>query len=136
MESRERNGGNNKKKLKNQAFSFRMNMRKIRTVVWIETERILVAAQKGKSENWFRMTMRKFHTIMRNAPRRQIWVLVHFPLRTIVRNCWSSCKITFFPDFFGEKASVRPLRWCQVSTWLWPINRNLIYSFEDFFTFF
>ena len=63
-------------------------------------------------------------------------VLMHFPLRTIVRNCWSSCKITFFPDFFGEKASVRPLRWCQVSTWLWPINRNLIYSFEDFFTFF
>ena len=31
--------------------------------------------------------------------------------------------------FLGEEASEKPRRWCQVSTWSWPINRNLIYSF-------
>ena len=90
---------------------------------------------KGKSKSWFRMTMRKFHTIMRNAPRRQIWVLVHFPLRTIVRNCWSSCEIAFFSRFLGKEASERPLKWCQVFTWPWPINRNLIYLFWEKYTF-
>ena len=65
---------------------------------------------KGKTGNWFRMTMRKF--------------------RTIVQNC------IFFPDFFVKKVFGRPLRWCQVSTWPWPINRNLIYSFKgDIHTF-
>ena len=40
-----------------------------------------------------------------------------------------------FSRFLGEEASRRPLRWCQVSTWPWPINRNLINSFKDFFIF-
>ena len=56
-------------------------------------------------------------------------VLMNFPLRTIMRNCWNSCKIAFFYRFLGEEAFERPFRWCQVSTWPWPINRNLIYSF-------
>ena len=43
-----------------------MNMRKIRTIVQNETEMILATAQKMKSENRFRMTMR-------NALGRQKW---------------------------------------------------------------
>ena len=61
------------KKLKNHVFQFRMNMRKIHTIVQNETEMILATAQKMKSENRFRMTMRKFRTVMRNALGRQKW---------------------------------------------------------------
>ena len=82
---------------------------------------------KGKNENWFRMAMRKFCTVLRNAPGRRNWFWCIFhcaKLLELMRNC-------IFPYFFGEKASGRPLRWCQVSTWPWPINRNLIYSFWE-----
>ena len=99
MDSKERNGRNGKKELKNYVFLFRMNIRKIRTV-------------------------------LRNAPgmRNWCWCIFHFA---------QSCKIVrahaklYFSIFFGEEASKRPLRWCQVSTWPWPINRNLIYSFWE-----
>ena len=37
-----------------------------------------------------------------------------------------------FSRFLDEEASEKPLRWCQVSTWPWPINKNLIDSFKDF----
>ena len=73
VQSREINGENGKKELKNQVFSFHMNMRKIHTIVQNETEMILATAQKMKSENRFRMTMRKFRTVMRNALGRQKW---------------------------------------------------------------
>ena len=43
-------------------------------------------------------------------------------LLELMRNC-------IFSKFLGEEAFEKPLRWCQVSTWLWFINRNLIYSF-------
>ena len=35
---------------------------------------------KRRSENWLRMTMQNFHTVMRNAPRRQnsCWCILHF----------------------------------------------------------
>ena len=46
-------------------------------------------------------------------------------LLELVQNC-------IFSRSLSEEASRRPLRWCQVSTWPWSINRNLIYSFEDF----
>ena len=123
MKSRERNGINGKKSWKTMFFSFRMNMRKIRTVVRNGPEGNLVAAQKD------RMTMWKFRTVMRNAPRRRKWCwwIFHFA---------QSCEIVgahaklHFSRFLGEKASRRPLRWCQVSTWPWPINKNLIYSFR------
>ena len=46
----------------------------------------------------------------------------------LVRNC-------IFSRFLGEEASERPLRWCQVSTWPWPVNKNLIDSFKDFLHF-
>ena len=51
VDSKGRNGRNGKRKLENHVFQFRMNMRKIRTIVRNETEWVLAAAQKGKSEN-------------------------------------------------------------------------------------
>ena len=56
-------------------------------------------------------------------------VLMDFPLRIIVRNC-------IFSRFLDEETSGRPLRWCQVPTWPWPINRNLIYSLKKTFRYF
>ena len=61
--------------------------------------------------------------------RKVKMVLINFPLRIIMRNC-------IFSRFLGEEASGRPLRWCQVSTWPWPINRNLIYSLKKTFRYF
>ena len=81
---------------------------------------------KGKPQGWFRM-------IMWNAPERRKLLLLHFLVRTIKRNCWISCEMTILLlnfRFLREEASVRPLRWCQVSTWPWPINKNLIFSFR------
>ena len=60
-------------------------------------------------------------------------------LLDLMRNCWISCKMTILllnSKFLGEEASRRPLRWCQVSTWPWPINRNFIFSFEETFRHF
>ena len=48
MESKERNGRNDKNELKNYVFPFRMNIQKIRTIVRNETERILATTQRGK----------------------------------------------------------------------------------------
>ena len=41
-----------------------------------------------------------------------------------------------FSIFLDEEVSERPLRWCQVSTWPWPINRKGIDSFKNFLIFF
>ena len=46
MESRERNRRNDKKELKNYVFQFRMNMRKIRTIVRNGSEGNLATAQR------------------------------------------------------------------------------------------
>ena len=48
----------------------------------------------------------------------------HAKLLRLVRKC-------IFPGFLDEEASGRPLRWCQVSSWPWPINRNVIDSFKE-----
>ena len=85
-------------------------------------------SSKRKSENWFRVNVKISHNHAKCSKKAKI-VLMNFPLRTIMRNCWNSCKIAFFYRFLGEEAFERPFRWCQVSTWPWPINRNLIYSF-------
>ena len=58
-----------------------------------------------------------------------------FLFHIIMRNCLSSCEMTILllnSRFLDEEASGRPLRWCQVSTWPWPINRNLIFSWKSF----
>ena len=62
--------------------------------------------------------------------------LMDFPLRTIMRNCWGLMRKCIFSKFLDEEASRRPLRWCQVSTWPWPINRNVIDSFRNFWYIF
>ena len=73
VKSKWRNERNCKKELKNHVFQFRMNIRKIRTVVQNEIEWALAAAHHGKIEN-------RYHTVMRNAPRRQnsCWCVLHF----------------------------------------------------------
>ena len=98
VESKERNGINGKKKLKNHVFQFRMNMRKIRINVRNRPEEDFGCSSKGRSENWFRMTMRKFLTVMRNAPgrRKWYWWTFHFA---------QSCEIVFFLDFLVKKPS-------------------------------
>ena len=53
VESKEKNGRNDKKELKNYVFPFRMNIQKIRTIVRNETERILATAQRGKVKTDF-----------------------------------------------------------------------------------
>ena len=58
--------------------------------------------------------------------------LMDFLPRIIMRNCWGSCENVFFSRFLDEEASGRPLKWCQVSFWPWPINRNMIDSFKNF----
>ena len=100
------------------------------------TRRHFLLQIKGKSQSWFRMTMRKFRTVMQNAPKRWKLVLMHFWLRTNMGNCWSLCEMTMLllnSRFLGKEASRRPLRWGQVSNWPWPINRNLIFSWKEFF---
>ena len=129
VDSKERNVRNDKNKLKNYVFPFRMNMRKIRTIVRNGPEKNLVATQR---ENW-KLISHDHAKISHNHAkysRKAKLVLMHFSLRTIVQNC------IFFPDFFVKKVFGRPLRWCQVSTWPWPINRNLIYSFKNFWCIF
>ena len=49
----------------------------------------------------------------------------HVNLLGLVRN-------HIFSRFLCEETFRRPLRWCQVSTWPWPINRNLIDSLKNF----
>ena len=95
-------------------------------------QKVFVLQTKGESQNWFCMIMRKFRTVMQNALGRQKLMLLYFLFCTIMRNCWTSCKMVILllnSRFLGEEASEKPRRWCQVSTWSWPINRNLIYSF-------
>ena len=53
MDSKERNGINGKKKLKNHAFQFRMNMQKICTNVRNGRGGILAAAQRGEVKTDF-----------------------------------------------------------------------------------
>ena len=53
VESKEKNGRNDKKELKNYVFPFRMNKRKICKVVRNGTERILAVVQKGKVKTDF-----------------------------------------------------------------------------------
>ena len=71
------------------------------------------------------------HSHAKRSKKTKI-MLMDPPLRTIVRSCWGSCENVFSLYFLDEIDSRRPLRWCQVSTWPWPINRNLIDSFKDF----
>ena len=113
MESRERNGRKDKKELKNYVFQFRMNMRKILTIVlktdfaW-PCEKFAQSCEMLKEDENGADELSTLHNCTK--------------LLELMRNC-------IFSKFLGEEAFEKPLRWCQVSTWLWFINRNLIYSF-------
>ena len=94
VESREGNGRNDKRKLKNQIFPFHIIMRN-------RTKGGIMLQVKRELSSWFRiimwkfcMIMWKFRTIMRNAPGRCKLLLLHFLFRTIMRNCLSSCEMT------------------------------------------
>ena len=128
MESKERNGRNDKKELKKLCFSISHEHAKNLHSHMKWNKKDFGCSSKGKSENWFCMTMRKFRTVMRNAPgrRKWCWWIFHFA---------QSCEICIFSRFLGEKASERPLRWCQVSTWPWPKIETWFTHFGDFYTF-
>ena len=66
------------------------------------TRKLFWLQLKGKTKNWFRMTMRKFRTIMWNALRRRncCWYVFHFA---------QSCEIAYFLDFLMKKPPEDPL---------------------------
>ena len=64
--------------------------------------------------------------------RRTKLKLLDSPLRTIMRDHLGLVRKCILSRFLDEEASGRPLKCCQVSFLLWPINRNGIYSFRDF----
>ena len=61
----------------------------------------------------------------------------HLKLIVLVKNGRSSCEIMILMlnfRFVNLEGSKRPMRGCQVSTWPWPINRNLNFSCKSFLT--
>ena len=99
VDSKERNWRNDKKELKNYVFPFRMIMRKFRTIMRNGPEGIYVANQREISKlisydhAKFSHNHVKFSHNHSKCSRNAKLVLMHFPLRTIMRNCWSSCEI-------------------------------------------
>ena len=75
---------------------------------------------KGKTKNWFRMTMQKFRSHTKCFKNAKL-VLMHFPFRTIVRNCWSLCEIAFFQISWWKSL--------QKTSWMMPsVHLNLTYK--------
>ena len=93
------------------------------------TRRGILVAAKGEKWKLISHDHAKISHNHTKCSKKMKMVLMNFPLHTIVWNC-------IFSRFLDEEASGRPLRWCQVSTWPWPINKNLIYSFKDFWDIF
>ena len=102
VESRERNGRKGKKELKNYVFQFRMNMRKILIVVQNGPESYFGCSSKEKLKTDFAWPCENFAQSWK-CSRKANLLLMRFPLRTIVRNCWSSFEIACFPDFLMKK---------------------------------
>ena len=128
MDSKERNERNDKKELKNYVFQFRMNMWQIRTDMQNETERILAATQKEKVKTNFVWSCENFAQSCKMLQEGE-------NVADAISTLHNHAKLHFFSRFLGKEAFGRPLRLCQVPTWPWSINRNLIYSFEDFLHF-
>ena len=100
---------------------------------------------QGEFANWFSMIMRKFRTIMRNGLGSCgcCYYIIDFArpckIGFLHANWLSSCKMVVLllnSRFLNEEAFRRPLRWCQISTWHWPINRNLNISLRSFWILF
>ena len=115
VESKERNGRNDKKELKNYVFPFLMNIRKIHIVVRNGLERNLATAQRGKVKIDFAWPCETFAQscemlqVGENGADEFSTSHNRAKLLELVRNC-------IFSRFLGEEAFGRPLRWCQVST--------------------
>ena len=65
--------------------------------------KVVAAAPRDIVTKWFRMTMRNFRTVMRNAPEERNWSLwiLHFaPSCEIARG---SCENAFSPDSLMKK---------------------------------
>ena len=95
VESKERNGRNDKKKLKNHVFNFAWTCEKFAQTCEMDQEGILATT---KWEKWKLIS----HNHAKRSKKTKM-VLMDFPLRTIVRNCWSSCEIASFPYFLMKK---------------------------------
>ena len=109
------------------------------------TRRWICATGQGEFESWFRMIVRKFRTIMRNGLGScgYYYYIIDFarPCKNgfLPMNWLSSCKMVVLllnSRFLNRQAFGRPLRWCQMSTWHWPINRNLNISLMSFWILF
>ena len=101
-------------------FPFRMNMGKIRIVLRNGPKGNLTATQR---ENW-KLISHDHAKISHNhvkCSRKAKLVLMHFPLRTIVWNCWSLCEITFF--------QISWWRSLWKTSWMMPsVHLNLTYK--------
>ena len=86
--------------------------------------------------SWFCMIMPKFHIVRRNALKSYNCYCWIFLFRTTMRNWLSSCEMVILllnSSLLDEEVSRRQLRWCQVSTWPWILNNNLIFSWKSCF---
>ena len=106
-------GRNYKRKLKNQIFSFRMTM-------WNEPKGGIVLQTKENCQADFAWTCENFSHSCK-MPQEAIIVAAEF---LISSSCEKDILLLNF-RLLDEEASGRPLRWCQMSTWPCPINRNL-----------
>ena len=120
-------------------------MRKFRIVMWNGPESNFGCSLKGNLKFDFAWPCENFSQSCEMLQEGEIGVDAfstshnHAKLLELVRNCWISCEMGILllnSIFLGEEASERPLRWCQVSTWPWLINRNLIYSVKKTFRYF
>ena len=88
-----------------------------------------------QNEFWLQHTKRKvrsnFETLQEDENNADRSSTSHHraKLLGLTRKC-------IFSIFLDEEVSERPLRWCQVSAWPWPINRKGIDSFKNFLIFF
>ena len=89
--------------------------------------------------------MWKFHTVMQNGPGScdYYYCSIDFArpceIGFLHANWPSLCEMIVLllnSRLMNGEASRRTLRWCQVSTWPWPINRNLIFLMKEAFWIF
>ena len=99
MDLKERNGRNGKKELKNYVFPFCMIIQKFCIVMRNGPEGIFAANQREISKLISHDHAKISHSHAKCSKKTKL-VLMHSPLRTIVRTCWGSCETVFFfsPD--------------------------------------
>ena len=84
------------------------------------------------------MNMRKFRLVMRNGEKVVVAPLISYNHVKLILFMWNrrgSCEIMILmlnSKFLNLDGSRRLMWGCQVSTWPWPINRNLNFSWRSF----